>query len=149
MMIRLALAAALVAAAPLAAQTDSARVQSLEPGSRVRVAVVGADGWSAGRLARVTADSLVLRPAEALPIRSIERLDVSAGRPRALWATGGAVAGVVVGILVTRADDPEGEDIGGLGTLANGIGNTIVGALTGAVIGYVVAPERWRPVLRR
>jgi hypothetical protein len=134
-------------AGPLSAQVDT-----LPAGARLRISfpTASAEARLVGRLERVTADSLTVRVADggsrALPVNGIERVELSRGRSRALWTGAGVAAGAVAGILVTRAGNDEPEDIGGIGGVADGINNTLIGALAGGVLGFLLAPERWRQV---
>jgi hypothetical protein len=109
-----------------------------------------ADAWLTGRVQQLARDTLTLRVHDdmrVLPLAELQRLEASRGRNRRLWAAGGALAGATAGVVYSRAtldDDP--ADIGSVQNTAEGLANTLTGALFGAVIGYFVAPERWRPV---
>jgi hypothetical protein len=134
---------------PVAGQRSSA--PDLQPEARVRVMRASPDdAWLTGRLQQLTTDTLTLRVRDdvrALPLAEVQHLQASRGRKRTLWAAGGALTGAVAGVVYSRAtldDDP--ADIGGVQNSAEGVANTLTGALFGAVIGYFVAPERWRAV---
>lgn len=138
----------LLAPAALAAQTDNSRL--LRPDARVRVRLLPEPAdWTVGRVATIGGDTLVLRDAAvaAIPLSTVERLEVSRGRARMKWTLLGMGAGMVAGIVYSRAvneDDP--ADIGGVQGAADGVANTILGMLMGGGAGYILAPERWTPV---
>jgi hypothetical protein len=60
----------------------------------------------------------------------------------------GLLAGATAGVLITRLDGSEG-DVTGLDVLAKGISYTFSGMLVGGIVGFFVAPERWRTVWSR
>jgi len=109
-----------------------------------------------GRLLAIDATSVLIqregRPAEALPLNSSTRLEMSAGsRHHTLLGLGaGAVAGFGVGmILAGRA----GCDSGIFGSneseddLCGAYGIAIpAGAALGAVVGRLIRSERWQPI---
>lgn len=135
--------------APVAAQRSN--TADIQPEARVRIMRASPDdAWLTGRVQQLTTDTLTLRvrgDVRALPLAELQRVEASRGRRRTLWAAGGALAGATAGVVYSRAtldDDP--ADIGGVQNSAEGLANTLTGALFGAVIGYFVAPERWRSV---
>jgi hypothetical protein len=141
---------AVLCTAPLRAQgTESPDVA---PGERVRVSLLEEGPRLAGRLHSLGADSLLLQvggePApRLLPLAAVQRLEVSRGRPRALWTLLGALGGATAGVLYTRATgESDPADIGGVQGTADGIANTLTGMLAGAALGWLIAPERWSTV---
>jgi hypothetical protein len=157
---------ALAALVTLTASAAAAQTPSLEPGTRVRVT-----SDSLGRVVGVVApagrDTIAVTTPDggsrvAIPVASVERLDVSRGRT----AGAGAARGALIGAAVS----------GGLGVAATGLvyfyerrhdatrscyescylGTAIVGVLsgvvllgstaTGALIGAAVGAEGWRRV---
>jgi hypothetical protein len=143
-----------------------AQEERLVPGARVRVwpACAAPAGPEAkpcapvvGRLLTIDASRVRIqregRPAEALPLGSSPRLEVSTGsRHHTLVGLGaGAAVGFGVGmILAGRA----GCDRGIFGSneseddaLCGAYGIAIpVGAALGAVVGRLIRSERWRPI---
>jgi hypothetical protein len=141
-----------------------AQGEELSPGARVRVWPACAHAGSGaqpcapvvGRLLTIDATGVLIQreggPAEALPLGSSTRLEVSGGsRHRTLLGLGaGAVVGFGVGmILAGRA----GCDSGIFGSneseddLCGAYGVAIpVGAALGAVVGRLIRSERWRPI---
>jgi hypothetical protein len=148
---RALLAAVLLWCLPVAVGAQQAPA-ALQRDARIRVLpALPADDWVVGRVDTYTPEAITLRTGGGSPIavsmNGVRRLEVSRGRNRLAWTAGGAAAGAVAGIVLTRAtrtDDP--ADIGGVRGTADGIANTLVGMLAGAVLGYFVAPERWRAV---
>jgi hypothetical protein len=158
-------ALALVALAFAPTVPLQAQGEELTSGARVRVwtACVAHAGSGAqpcapvvGRLLTIDATGVLIQPeggpAEALPLGSSTRLEVSGGsRHHTLLGLGaGAVVGFGVGmILAGRA----GCDSGIFGSneseddLCGAYGVAIpVGAALGAVIGRLIRSERWRPI---
>ena len=142
----------LLASAPLAAQGEAAP-RAPEAGARVRVSLLAPPPERmVGRLRLLSPDTLVVglgggQADLSLPLASVASLERSRGRPRLLWTVLGTVAGAGAGVLAhraTREDDP--ADIGGLRGTADGLEKTLVGALAGGVLGFVLAPERWSRV---
>lgn len=139
----------LLAPAALTAQSGFSS-PLLRPDARVRVRLLPEPaGWTVGRVQSVAADTLTLREAAvtAVPLATIDRLEVSRGRARMRWTLGGMGVGMIAGIIYSRAtldDDP--ADIGGVQNTADGVANTILAMLMGGVAGYFIAPERWTHV---
>lgn len=141
-------ALAMLCTAPLRAQrTESPAVA---PGERVRVSLMVEGPRLAGQVYSLGSQSLLLQVGDepaprVLPVASIQSLEVSRGRPRASWTFLGAVLGATAGVIYTRASGEESDpaDIGGLYSTAEGVGNVVTGMLAGAVLGWLIAPERW------
>lgn len=132
---------------------EPAPAPPLDLGARVRVwPVVPGTTSVQGRLQSVTPEAVALTAGAAnaprsFELASLDRIDQSRGRNRWGWAGGGMLVGAVAGVIVarsTREDDP--ADIGGIQNTADGIASTITGAFFGGLLGYLVAPERWRTV---
>ncbi|HKG95778.1 MAG TPA: hypothetical protein VKA84_27960 [Gemmatimonadaceae bacterium] len=154
-----------VAEAQAAAPRAAPGAPAVSPGERVRV-------WTrdrsypplrrAGPLIALTGDSVVLtyelaRRRLALPLDSVQRLDVSLGRaPTAHRARVGAVAGGVVGGLVgvaagltyvalCESDSCRRRSLLAWG--ASALGGAAVGAAGGAAVAAALpGAERWEPV---
>lgn len=77
-----------------------------------------------------------------VPFSAVERLEVSRGRDRKRWAVIGAGAGGVAGLLL-GALSASGSS-GSLDQSWAPLGGLIFGIPVGAVVGAIVAPERWR-----
>jgi hypothetical protein len=141
---------AVLCTAPLHAQ--GAESAAVAPGDRVRVSLMVESPRLTGQLHSLGPDSLFLQvgrePAPRLvTLSSMERLEVSRGRPRALWTLFGALGGATAGVLYTRATgESDPADIGGVQGTADGIANTLTGMLAGAALGWLIAPERWSSV---
>ena len=122
--------------------------QGVEPGMKVRV--TGADGTrTTGRAVSLGGDRVGVQEAGADSVMVLapdHAVEVSRGRNRALWTGVGVLAGATAGVLITRAQESEPEDIGGLQRTADGLANTATGILVGGVLGFFLAPERWRRV---
>ncbi|MDB4948299.1 MAG: hypothetical protein JWM27_948 [Gemmatimonadetes bacterium] len=144
----------LLTAVPAAAR---AQADPPRPGDRVRVTATSASpARVAGRLVRVDADSVVLRPDAdqdapkhfAVAARDVTRLEVSAEprRHTVLGALVGVVAGGGIGLVSARA--------GSCGCAlvdaqANALGfalGAVVGGAAGAILGHSFPSERWRTV---
>ena len=145
---------------PLQAQgespTPSARVRvwpacAAPAGSEVRPCVP-----VVGRLLAIDATSVLIqregRPAEAFPLDSSTRLELSGGsRHHTLLGLGaGAVVGFGVGMILAKG---AGCDSGIFGSneseddLCGAYGIAIpAGAALGAVVGRLIRSERWRPI---
>jgi hypothetical protein len=144
----------LLAAPALAAAQSPAPVPDIEAGARVRI-------WSDSTAAALKARVQTVDPQErtirvidgstpqVLRLSELDRIDVSRGRNRWGWTAGGMLAGATAGVIISRLDGDEGDVAGGLEETAEGLANTFAGALVGGVVGFLVAPERWRTVWRR
>lgn len=144
------LACACVSAAAQAASSRDLRGLGVSAGSRVRlVAPVVTPGPMVGRVAALTADSLLLTraPGARLQIdsRYVQTLQISAGRNRFAWALKGAGVGLLVGGVVGARAMGRGDDTG-LVALAGFFVGAIIGTPLGAGVGAAAAPERWMPV---
>ncbi|MEO7367046.1 MAG: hypothetical protein ABIZ36_03755 [Gemmatimonadaceae bacterium] len=77
-----------------------------------------------------------------VPVRDIQKLEISNGRSRFEWAGLGAVAGLlaggIIGGTIGGRDDPTG-----LGAASGFFVGAFQGVLGGAIIGGLAAPERW------
>ncbi|HEX8393972.1 MAG TPA: hypothetical protein VF665_16635 [Longimicrobium sp.] len=148
----LAFVAVLLCAGPVCAQRDSLPLAQVPLQSRVRVDPEGGERVT-GRLLRTDSGRVVVNTgaAAAAPfsVAALESMSVSRGRQRGLWTATGFFVGGAAGILYSRAQEQEPEDIGGVQGVADGIANTILGALIGGIAGFVLAPERWRAVALR
>ena len=125
------------------------------PGARIRVSAQGlATTQVVGTVVALHADTLVLAPQSgrgllALPLESVQRLDVSRGR-KSLAGAGagiGGVIGAVSGAVWGAASCAEPsfvapEQCAIMGGLLVGAG----GALLGAVVGALSKTERWQEV---
>lgn len=145
----LCLAAALGAPAAAAAQ---ARPDTAVPPPGVRMRVIEPDGVRhQGRFWYLSADTLWLlapRSDSASPVRLAgdERIEITPGRRRERWSAGGALLGGALGLVVSLAT----ADGGGPNERPHEIGQAVVataaGTVTGGLLGWFVAPQRWRPV---
>lgn len=95
----------------------------------------------------VSADSLRVAIANAavtvaMPLRSVEWIDESRGRPVARWAILGGIMGMVAGGVIGAAIG-EHEDPGGLMSVAGLLLGGLFGAPTGAIVGGLSAREEW------
>lgn len=135
---------------------------ALDPGTRVRVYSVDSAVAVAlrqaliGRVVRSRPDTLSLLPdASGLEVRlashSLERIDVSAGRPT--HAIGGGIVGglisggafVALACAFSNGSCRIGHQVGGF--LAYYATGAIPGAVVGAVVGSRThGPERWRTI---
>jgi hypothetical protein len=117
-------------------------------GTRVRI--VGPAGGQpfTGNVLRLTADTLAVATGGGnallqVPTSRLTSIDVSEGRDRLGWGMRGAaiggLAGAVLGAAAMGRDDP-----GGMGAYAGFIAGGIFGVGGGAIVGAIVAPERWR-----
>lgn len=157
---------------PPSLQLPTPMVPALEEGTRVRVSArtLGTSPRVA-RVVAVRADTLVFRPEGvperaadsviALPLRSLDRLEISAGlRPgKARLARLGLVSGLVIGGAsgALTYTDPCREEPARCAAIFAGSsrqGAVISGALVGGLLGLVggavagaVSPvERWEPI---
>jgi len=139
----LALIYTLAFAPDLHAQSDRL---SVPLGTRVRV-VVGANEPFTGNVFRLTSDTLAVATGSGdaliqLPTSRLSSIEVSEGRDRLSGSIKGTGIGVLAGGLIggVAIGRSEGNGLAGLaGMFAGGI----IGAGTGAIVGAIVAPERW------
>ncbi|HEY0809421.1 MAG TPA: hypothetical protein VGD49_04630 [Longimicrobiales bacterium] len=134
----------------VAVAQDVATVPQIEAGARVRIWTetletppLKARVQTAGSQ-NIAVTTNAGSPPRILDVNAMQRIDVSRGRNRLVWSAAGMLLGATAGVLISRADGDEGDMIGGIDETAEGIGNTITGALVGGVVGFLVAPERWR-----
>jgi hypothetical protein len=145
--------ALLVTVVPAAAQS-SAPLPPLDAATRVRVWSDGSDDALKGRVRAVTPLTLELSTGDTNPrvfqVSELERVDVSRGRNRWLWTGGGMLVGATAGVVLSRAtNDDDSGPTDSLAETAEGVANTITGILVGGVVGFFVAPERWRNVWQK
>lgn len=85
-----------------------------------------------------------------VPYSAVQRFEVSRGRARMRWAMMGAGAGAIAGMLLGAMSASGGS--GSLDESWAPLGGLVAGIPIGAVVGALVAPERWRdhpvPLLR-
>lgn len=141
--------AACATAPTVSAQTDRF---TLPAGTRVRVLDRSGGERFTGTILRVTQDTLGLAVGGgsalvSLPATRLASLEVSEGRERAQGAWRGAGIGLVVGALIGAvAMRGDGTTPGDMGVLVGLLAGGVVGVGSGAVIGAIAAPERWRSV---
>jgi hypothetical protein len=125
----------------------------LETDARVRVWSESSEGVLKARVRNITPETLALsagtNESRVFQAADLERIDLSRGRNRWVWTLGGMLVGATAGVIISRADNDDGDTIGGIDETAEGLANTVTGALVGGAIGFFVAPERWRTVWRR
>lgn len=139
-----ALVCTLALALDLRAQSDRFSVPT---GTRVRI-VVGASESFTGSVLRLTSDTLAVATGSGgaliqLPTSRLSSIEVSEGRDRLGGSVKGAGIGVLAGaaigsIALRRSEGP------GVAALAGLFAGGILGGGTGAIVGAIVAPERWR-----
>ena len=139
-----ALTCTLVLAPDLRAQSDPF---SIPTGTRVRI-VVGSSESFTGNLLRLTSDTLAVATGSGgalvqLPTSRLSSIELSEGRDRLGGSVKGAGIGVLAGgliggIALRRSEGP------GIAALAGLFAGGILGGGTGAIVGAIVAPERWR-----
>jgi hypothetical protein len=143
-------ALAALAAAPLPAQSAQPD-PVVEPGMRVRVRAAPIE-WIpvTGHLVTLDSDSLLVhiprRPRSlAISVGDVHSVELSAGHARGSWTLLGAATGAAAGVAVSHALVEDARGNVGLPATSEGIAITIGGLVGGAAIGWLVAPERWRP----
>ncbi|HEU5174020.1 MAG TPA: hypothetical protein VFT96_04625 [Gemmatimonadaceae bacterium] len=77
-----------------------------------------------------------------VPYSAVQRLEVSRGRNRVRWALMGAGAGAVAGMLLGAMSASGGS--GSINESWAPLGGLLAGIPIGAVVGAILAPERWR-----
>ena len=137
-----------------AAAQSATSIPRIESGALVRIWTDTPDSAFRGRLQSVDPQGVTVRldrdESRHLLLSELDRIDVSRGRNRWVWTAAGTLVGATAGVVVSRADGGgEGNPVGSLDEVASGIANTISGALIGGVVGFFVAPERWRTVWSR
>lgn len=138
-----ALIGALVLAPGLHAQSDRLAVPV---GTRVRI-VVGVNEPFTGNLLRLAPDTLAVALSSGgaliqLPTSRLTSIELSDGRDRLGGSVKGAGIGLLAGGLIGGI--ALGRSEGDLAALAGMFAGGIIGAGTGAIVGAIVAPERWR-----
>ena len=139
-------AIAVVVPAPLLAQ----QATPLPPGAQIRVtASQTLPRREVGSFTAARNDTLWMQARRgdqvAIPLATVERLEMSAGRPRLKWALiGGAVGLLAGGVLGGRAGAE--DDITGTGAAAGFTVGALQGVVLGATVGGLAAPRRWRVV---
>lgn len=140
----LALIYTLAFAPGLRAQSDRL---SVPLGTRVRI-VVDVNEPFTGNLLRLSPDTLVVAVGSGgaliqVPTSRVSSIELSGGRDRLSGSLKGAgigllAGGLIGGVAIGRSD---GNNIAALaGLFAGGI----IGVGAGAIVGAIVAPERWR-----
>ena len=136
----------LLAASTAAAQTATPIGVSVGQRVRVQAPTIFGDKRK-GDVFGPVADTLFLKrreAVEAVPVSAITSLEVSRGRQRWLWGFLGATAGFFAGGLLGAQTYDTGEsDIDGI--LAS-IAGAAIGTVSGAIVGAVAAPERWKKI---
>lgn len=148
------LIAIVLSVAPVhAAAQSGGPLPMIETQAKVRVWADSNAQSLKARVQSVSQESLEVSGAAAGPrvfhVSTLDRVDVSRGRNRWGWTAGGMLLGATAGVLITRAGNDQGDVAGGLNGVAEGLANTASGALVGGVVGFFMAPERWRTVWRR
>ncbi len=136
------------AAAPPSEAANWANLNSLAPGSKIRVSL--ADGRSVrGFLQQVTPDTLSINAAqgqEALARQDVKRVQVKGrshrGRNTLIGLAIGAAGGLAAGAAFDSRDP--GDWFPNLGKVAL----TPLGAIIGTVVGVAMPTGRWRQVYR-
>ncbi len=128
-------------------------LQEITTGSRVRIWSDSTTPLMKARVLSPDPSGLTLQVMhgdmpQMLRLSDLDRIDLSRGKNRLGWTAMGVLAGAAAGVVITRLDDNEG-DVTGLDGLANGFANTISGMLVGGIVGFFVAPERWRTIWNR
>lgn len=123
------------------------RGSQLPVGTRVRIIGVAPDHRLTGNVLRISPDSLAISSGGGnvllqLPISSISSLEISQGRDRLGWGMKGAGIGALVGAFTGAAILKQSD--GGVGALAGFFAGSVLGTAGGAIVGVIVAPERWQ-----
>lgn len=145
------LAALACVSAPAAAQIDPDTTMA-SPGTRMRV--VNGDGvWRAGRFWYLRADTLWLLDPEsngssAVPLKGGERIEVTRGHRRELWSSGLALLGAVLGVAASQLNGSDGGSNGSAHNASEAVLAGAGGGVLGGLMGWFVAPQRWRAVQR-
>lgn len=134
---------------PGCASSGGGRGGALQPGDRVRMTAPGGERTT-GRVIRRDDGTLGVRVGRADSLVTPgpdQTVDVSLGRQRGVYAAVGALAGATAVVTIARADnaDDDGDPVGYLDAQVDAI-NALLAAVAGGVVGYFVAPERWRRV---
>jgi len=138
------LSAALLAPALAHAQADT--VPTLPPaGARVRVTQPGGARMDA-RFWYLRSDTLhLLAPssdsATDLALDQSPRVELNLGRRRETWSFGGLVLGGLIGVAVAQLTGDEGSSTHEAG---QAISSAAVGAVSGGLAGWFIAPARYR-----
>jgi hypothetical protein len=116
-------------------------------GTRVRiVAPTVRPDPTTGTVLLVQPDTIVLRSGQAsslaVPVSSIQKLEISAGRSRAKWGALGGVIGLFAGGIAGGKSGGH-DDPTGVGALAGFFAGSVVGLGAGIIVGALAAPERW------
>jgi hypothetical protein len=145
----------LLVLAGLALPAAAAFAQSKEPemqlNSRARItAPTIAARPLVGRVTSRDSAVLILRSGlgaseVAVPMRTIELLEISKGHQRGRWALAGFGLGIGVGFVAGAAAELVHEGPSGDASFAP-IGGAFLGMIVGPLIGAIAAPERWRQV---
>jgi hypothetical protein len=135
---------------PLIASAANAQYSNpvgLSTGTRVRViAPVIAPDPMTGTILSAGTDTIVLRSGRAtslaVPVSSIQKLEISAGRSRAKWGALGGVIGLFAGGIAGGKSGGH-DDPTGVGAAAGFFAGAAMGLGAGIIVGALAAPERW------
>ncbi len=124
-------------------------VQLVPAGTRLRV--TDEDGTRrSGRFWYLRSDTLWLISGEdersAVPLTGRERIEMTRGHRRERWSTGGALAGVALGLLASQLNGSEEGPSGSARNTSEAVYAAAGGAMIGGLLGWFVAPQRWHPV---
>lgn len=139
----------LVVAAAMRLPAQSAAPLGVSVGQRVRVQAPALFGDKRkGDVFAPVGDTLFLKKKDAsvepVPVNAISVLEVSRGRQRWLWGFLGATAGFFAGgLLGVQTYDTGESDIDGILAATAG---AAIGTVSGAIIGAIAAPERWKKI---
>jgi hypothetical protein len=135
-----------VTASAAAAQYSSP--VGLSIGTRVRVVAPAIfPDRTIGTVLTAQNDTIVVRRSGTdatfvVPVSSLQKVEISAGRSRAKWGALGAVVGLFAGGIAGGASLAH-DDTTGLGAVAGFFAGATLGLGGGIVIGALAAPERW------
>jgi hypothetical protein len=117
---------------------------SLEPGTRVRVTAGDYERPVIGAVSPASAaDTLRLTQGAAIPVSTIERLEISRGR-KSRWVMGGVIgAAVGGGILAYSGSQTNEAFMSGPAAVLGGVAGGLLGFTAGALIGRSIRTERW------
>jgi len=126
----------------LVAPASAQEFPAITYGTRVRISAPSVSAQPlVGKLREVAADTVRLTIAKrgqvGIPVTAIQWVERSDGRAQQ-WIGLGAVAGAVIGgVIATKSSSGELDSIGTL------IAYPFMGAVAGAAVGFLLAPQRW------